>query len=73
MTEKMTLKDFFKLVPEMQKMRVFWSSLEISGTQDSLTAFTNDEFNATTVVNVEADNDKLIVWLEAGKSENNLV
>lgn len=26
MTEKMTLKDFFKLVPETQEMRVIWST-----------------------------------------------
>jgi hypothetical protein len=65
--ENMKLGEFFYLVPEEQNMRLLFSGLEVSGTQDSISCIANEEVNGMTVVNVEAEDGFLKVWL---KDEN---
>lgn len=65
--EKMKLGEFFYLIPEEQNMRLFFSDLEVTGTQDSVSTIANAEVNGMVVFNVEAENGFLKVWV---KDEN---
>ena len=65
--ENMKLGEFFYLVPEEQNMRVLFGGLEVSGTQDSISCIANSEINNMAVINVEAEDGFLKVWV---KDEN---
>lgn len=65
--ENMKLGEFFYLVPEEQNIRLFFSGLEVTGTQDSVSTIANVEVNNMTVINVEAEDGFLKVWV---KDEN---
>lgn len=59
----LTLDELFDLVPEEQEMQIVFCGLKVEGTQEALACITNQETNDMTVVNVEAADNKVIVWL----------
>ena len=63
-TENMKLGDFFYLIPEEQKMRLMFLDLMVEGTQDSISCLANAEVNGMTVINVEAEDGFLKVWVK---------
>ena len=65
--ENMKLGEFFYLVPEEQNMRLLFDGLMVEGTQDAISTITNSEVNSMTVINVEAEDGYLKVWV---KDEN---
>lgn len=65
--ENMKLGEFFYLIPEEQEMRLLFEGLEVTGTQDAIACLANEEVNGMTVVNVEAADGFLKVWV---KDEN---
>lgn len=65
--ENMKLGEFFYLIPEEQNMRLLFSGLEVSGTQDSIACIANSEINSMVVINVEAEGGFLKVCV---KDEN---
>ena len=65
--ENMKLGEFFYLIPEEQKMRLLFLDMMVDGTQDSIACIANDEINNMTVINVEAEDGFLKVWV---KDEN---
>ena len=62
--ENLKLGEFFYLVPEEQNMRLLFAGLMVEGTQDAVSTIANSEVNAMTVVNVEAEDGFLKVWVE---------
>lgn len=62
--ENLKLGEFFYLVPEEQHMRVMFGGLEVTGTQDAVSTIANSEVNNMRVVNVEATDGFLKVWVE---------
>ena len=63
--ENMKLGEFFYLIPEEQKMRLLFLDLMVEGTQDSIACIANEDVNNMTVINVEAEDDFLKVWVKA--------
>lgn len=63
----MKLDDFYHLIPDEQKMRLLFLDLMVEGTQDSIACIANEEINNMTVINVEAEDNFLKVWV---KDEN---
>ena len=66
--ERVKLGEFFYLVPEEQHMRVMFGGLMVEGTQDAVSTIANSEVNNMAVVNIEAVDGFLKVWVE---DENN--
>ena len=65
------LGEFFYLVPENQSMQILLpGGLAVEGEQDALSCGTNKETNNLLVSNVEAMEDKLLVWLELNEMED---
>ena len=62
--ENMKLGEFVYLVPDEQKMRLMFLDLMVEGTQDSISCIANEEVNNMTVINVEAEDDFLKVWVK---------
>lgn len=62
--ENMKLGEFFYLIPEEQKMRLMFLDLMVEGTQDSISCIANEEVNSMTVINVEAEDGFLKVWVK---------
>ena len=60
----MKLVDLCKLVPEQQQMRLIYSEFEVLGTVDALSCMVNREVDECKVINLEAENDTLKVWVE---------
>ena len=65
------LGEFFYLVPENQSMQILLpGGLAVEGEQDALSCVINKETNNLLVSNVEAMEDKLLVWLELNEMED---
>lgn len=62
--ENLKLGEFFYLVPEEQRMRVMFGGLMVEGTQDAVSTIANSDVNNMAVVNVEAADGFLKVWVE---------
>lgn len=62
--ENMPLGQFFYLIPEEQKMRIMFAGLMVEGTQDAVSTIANSDVNNMAVVNVEAEEGFLKVWVE---------
>lgn len=62
--ESMKLGQFFYLVPEEQQMRLMFAGLMVEGTQDAVSTIANSDVNNMAVVNVEAEDGFLKVWVE---------
>lgn len=65
--EPLKLGEFFYLIPEEQNMRLFFCDLEVTGTQDAISTLASLEVNSMNVINVEAEDGFLKVWV---KDEN---
>ena len=65
--ENMPLGQFLNLVPEEQQMRLMFAGLMVEGTQDAVSTIANSDVNNMAVVNVEAEEGFLKVWV---KDEN---
>lgn len=63
-TESLKLGEFWSLIPEEQNVRLMFAGLMVDGTQDAVSTLANSEVNAMTVVNVEAEDGWLKVWVE---------
>lgn len=60
----MKFEELFRLLPETQEIHLIYGDLGILGTEDAMGCLLNDEaFNAK-VVNIEAEDNKLKVWVE---------
>lgn len=59
----MKLNDLFKIVPEMQNMRIIIDDDAIYGSADAMTNYLIDSIMESTVDNIEAENDELKVWI----------
>lgn len=56
--------ELLPLLPETQEIHLVYGDLGILGTEDSMGCLLNEEaFNAK-VVNIEAEDNKLNVWVE---------
>lgn len=53
-----------RLLPESQPMHLICSSYEINGTEDSIAELISEAVEDFKVVNIEAYNDTLKVWVE---------
>jgi hypothetical protein len=62
--EPIKLNEFLSLVPEEQNVMLIFSDLSVVGTQDSISCFANSEVNNSRVVNTEAVDSVLKVWVE---------
>lgn len=62
--ENLKLGEFLYLVPEEQAVRLMFGGLEVTGTQDAVSTIANSEVNNMRVVNVEAADGFLKVWVE---------
>lgn len=62
--EPIKLNEFLYLVPEEQNVMLTFSNLSVAGTQDAISCFANSEINNSRVVNVEAFDSVLKVWVE---------
>lgn len=62
--ENMKLGEFFYLIPEEQKMRLMFLDLMVEGTSDSIGCISNEEVNNMSVINVEAEDGFLKVWVK---------
>lgn len=60
----MIFRDLCKLVPETQNMHLINSTLEIYGLTDAISCMVSDEVDECKVINIEAENDTLKVWVE---------
>lgn len=63
----MRFDTFLALVPETQKIQLMYEGFMLIGEQDSLVCTLNENTLSGIVVNVEAENDTLKVWV----NENN--
>lgn len=63
----MRFDTFLALVPETQKIQLMYEGFMLMGEQDSLACMLNENTLSGIVVNVEAENDTLKVWV----NENN--
>ena len=60
----MKFVDLYKLIPETQEVHLIVDDCGILGTMDAMGVLLNDNaFNAE-VINVEAEDNKLKVWIE---------
>lgn len=59
----MKFVDLCKLVPEQQQMHLIYSELEVFGTADALSCMVNKEVDECKVINLEAENDTVKVWV----------
>lgn len=62
--EPIKLNEFLYLVPEEQNVMLIFSDLSVVGTQDAISCFVNSEVNNSRVVNTEAVDNVLKVWVE---------
>ena len=60
----MTLDQLFGLIPETQRIKLFFLDLSLEGTQESIYCAARGEIMTMTVTNVEAANDCLKIWAE---------
>ena len=66
--ECLKLGELWILVPEEQNVRLMFAGLMVEGTQDAVSTIANSEVNAMIVVNVEAEDGFLKVWVEDGSA-----
>ena len=66
MPKKQTVRlgEFWSLIPEDQNVRLMFAGLMVEGTQDAVSTLANEEVNNMTVLNVEAEDGFLKVWVE---------
>ena len=62
--EPIKLNEFLYLVPEEQNVMLIFSDLSVVGTQDAISCIANSEINNSRVVNTEAVDSVLKVWVE---------
>lgn len=60
----MTFATLCKLVPETQNMHLICGSLEIYGLADAIGCMVSREVDESIVINIEAEEDTLKVWVE---------
>jgi len=58
----MTLDQLFGLIPETQRIKLFFLGLTIEGTQESICCLASDEVMAMIIDTIEAENDCLKIW-----------
>ena len=66
--EPIKLNEFLCLVPEEQNVMLIFSDLSVVGTQDAISSVANSEINNSRVVNVEAADSVLKVWVECDEN-----
>ncbi len=60
----MKFVELLRLLPETQEIHLIYGDLGILGTEDSMGCLLNDEACDAKVVNIEAKDNKLKVWVE---------
>ena len=60
----MKLVDLYKLTPETQEIHLIFGDLGILGTMDAMGCLLNNNAFSATVLNIEAEGNKLKVWIE---------
>ena len=66
--DRMKLGEFWGLIPEEQNVRLIFAGLTVEGTQDAVSTLANSEVNNMPVVNVEAVDGWLKVWVADEKA-----
>lgn len=56
--------DLLKLLPETQEVHLIFGDLGILGTEDSLGCLLNEDAFLAEVINIEAEDNKLKVWVK---------
>lgn len=62
--EPIKFNEFINLVPEEQNVMLIFSDLSVVGTQDAISSLASSEINNTMVINAEAVDSVLKVWVE---------
>ena len=62
--EPIKLNEFLSLVPEEQNVMLIFSDLSVVGTREAVSSIANSEVNNSRVVNTEAVDSVLKVWVE---------
>lgn len=62
--EPIKFNEFIALVPEEQNVMLIFLNLSVAGTQDAISCFANSEVNNSRVVNTEAVDSVLKVWVD---------
>lgn len=60
----MKFKDLLCLIPEAQEMCIYYLDFQVSGTMEGLICMLDERIHDLFVINVEADDSKLSVWLK---------
>ena len=60
----MKLKDLIRLIPEAQEMCIIYLDFQVSITMEALICVLDEWIHELFVINVEADDSKLCVWLK---------
>lgn len=60
----MKFVELLRLLPETQEIHLIYGDLGILGTEDSMGCLLNEEACNAKVVNIEAEDNKLKVWVE---------
>ena len=71
--EPIRLNEFLFLVPEEQNVMLIFSDLSVAGTQDAISCFANSEINNSRVVNAEAVDSVLKVWIDYDEDDVPLI
>lgn len=66
----MTLSDFLNLIPGEQEMVLNYEYFTLTGTQDALSCMLGEDVCKGIVINVEAENDVLKVWVKENACKN---
>lgn len=71
--EPIKLNEFLFLVPEEQNVMLIFSGLSVVGTQDAIACIANSEINNSRVVNTEAVDSVLKVWIDYNEEDVPLI
>lgn len=58
------LRDLLRVIPEAQEMCIIYLDFTVSGTMEALECMMCDDIRKLIVINIEADDGTLRVWLE---------
>lgn len=62
--EPIKFNEFIALVPEEQNVMLIFSNMFVTGTQDAISCCASNDVNNSRVVNAEAVDSVLKVWVE---------
>lgn len=63
----MKFTELLRLLPETQEIHLIYGDLGILGTEDSLECLLNEDAFLAEVINIEAEDNKLKVWVKGAE------